>query len=254
MSHSLENRAGLEHWDYLMPIIADGAMGFGSLTTTLKSTKALAESGAAAIHINDLAIGLKKFTIGQGRTVVPSSEYVDRVTAVRLQLDIMGAETLIFARCDTDHANFITSAIDPRDHEYILGATRTIAPLQQVLGDAMHSGKSVSEIRAQWIASTGLMTFDEAVEQHCVELNRPDKFAEYKSLVSYGQSLSQRRLAAKATTDVDIIFDWDLPRSHNGQYMFRPSVKSIVERSLPVVPLSDLSGSRMDSPNYHHIK
>ncbi|CAG9950486.1 unnamed protein product, partial [Clonostachys rosea f. rosea IK726] len=99
------------------------------------------EFGAAGIHIDDLAIGLKKFTVGQGRTVVPTSEYADRVKAIRLQLDIMGAETLLFARCDTDHAEFITSVVDPRDHEYVLGATKDVKPLQQVMNEAIASGK-----------------------------------------------------------------------------------------------------------------
>lgn len=254
MAHKFEDRASLENWDYLMPIIADGDMGFGSLTTTLKSTKALAEFGAAGIHIDDLAIGLKRFTIGQGRTVVPTSEYADRVAAVRLQLDIMGAETLIFARCDTDHADFITSVIDPRDHQYVLGATAPVKPLQDVLDDAARSGKSVFEARSQWIASAGLMTFDDAVEKYLHARSQSSELAKYRSEVGYGTPLAQRRLAAQSLGVSDIVFDWDLPRSHNGQYMFRPDVKTIVERALVVAPLSDISWTRMDSPNYHDIK
>ncbi|KAJ5805364.1 isocitrate lyase [Penicillium riverlandense] len=252
MSHRLQDRSVLEKWDYLMPIIADGDMGFGSLTTTLKSTKALAEFGAAGIHIDDLAIGLKKFTIGQGRTIVPTSEYVDRVKAMRLQLDIMGAETLIFARCDTDHADYITSVVDPRDHEYVLGATRDVRPLQQVVSDAIAAGESVLDARSQWIASAGLKTFDETVQAVATEA----QFDAYKldSRVSYGSSLRQRREAARDVTGADVTFDWELPRSSNGQYMFRQTVKTIVERALLVAPLSDLSWSRMDSPNYHDIK
>ena len=252
MSHRLQDRGALENWDYLMPIVADGDMGFGSLTTTLKSTKALAEFGAAAIHIDDLAIGLKKFTIGQGRTVVPTSEYVDRVKAMRLQLDIMGAETLIFARCDTDHADFITSVVDARDHQYVLGATTDVEPLQQVLSCAIASGENVLEARAQWIASAGLKTFDEAVQAMATET----QFDAYKadSRVDYGSSLSRRRLAARAALGAEVAFDWELPRSASGQYMFRQTVKTIVERALLVAPFSDLSWSRMDSPNYHDIK
>ncbi|CAG9938541.1 unnamed protein product [Clonostachys rosea f. rosea IK726] len=250
MSHKLRDRTSLENWDYLMPIVADGDMGFGSLTTTIKSTKALAESGAAGIHIDDLAIGLKKFTVGQGRTVVPTSEYADRVKAIRLQLDIMGAETLLFARCDTDHADFITSVVDPRDHEYVLGATKDVKPLQQVMNEAIASGNSALEARTRWIASAGLKTFDEAVQAVC----NKDQFNQYQAHISYGTSLSQRRAAARAATGADVGFDWELPRSQNGQYMFRQTVKTIVERALVVAPLSDLSWSRMDSPNYHDIK
>jgi isocitrate lyase len=255
MSHSQEERGVLEKWDYLMPIIADGDMGFGSLTATMKSTKALAEFGSAGIHIDDLAIGLKKFTIGQGRTVVPTSEYVDRVKAVRLQLDIMGAETLIFARCDTDHADFITSVLDPRDHEYVLGATNLVRPLQEVLEEAARSGKPAVEARAQWISSAGLMSFDEAVQSQFFRRGLPEEdYIKYKSRIRYGTSLTARREAAKEVAGIEITFDWDIPRSRNGQYMFRPTVKSIVERAVLVVPFSDLSWTRMDSPNYYDIK
>jgi isocitrate lyase len=85
-----EARAQLEHWDYLTPIVADGDMGFGGLTSTVKMTKLFVEAGVAMFHLDDLAIGKKKFTVGQGRTVVPTSEYLDRLTAARMQIDIMG--------------------------------------------------------------------------------------------------------------------------------------------------------------------
>jgi isocitrate lyase len=251
MKHPIEERADMENWDYLMPIIADGDMGFGSLTATLKLTKALVEAGAAGIHMDDLAIGLKKFTISQGRTIVPTSEYRDRIKALRMQLDIMGAETLLFARCDLDHADFITSVIDPRDHDYVLGATRDVRPLQEVIDEAIASGESPATARSEWLASAGIMTFDEAVEQ---QLADPDILDKYKSRIGYGISLSQRRAIAKELAGVTVSFDWELPRSHNGQYLYRSTVKAIVERATVVAPLSDVSWARMDQPNYHDIK
>ncbi|KAH8697454.1 isocitrate lyase [Talaromyces proteolyticus] len=265
MQHRIEQRARMENWDYLMPIIADGDMGFGSLTATLKSTKALVESGAAGIHIDDLALGLKKFTIGQGRTIVPTSEYEDRVKAVRMQLDIMGAETLLFARCDLDHADFITSVIDPRDHEYILGATRNVKPLQEVIDEAITSGESPTAARDEWLVSAGTMTFDEAVEEEILGFKQQPKsiiniqsnddlLNNYKSRVGYGTSLSQRRAIAKELLGVNIFFDWEIPRSHNGQYLYRSTVKAIIERATVVAPLGDVSWARMDLPDYNDIK
>jgi hypothetical protein len=85
-----EARTDLENWDYLTPIVADGDMGFGGLTSTVKMTKLFVEAGVAMFHLDDLAIGKKKFTVSQGRTVVPTSEYLDRLTAARMQIDIMG--------------------------------------------------------------------------------------------------------------------------------------------------------------------
>lgn len=85
-----EKRAELEYWDYLTPLVADGDMGFNGLTATVKMTKAFVEAGVAMFHLDDLAIGKKKFTSGEGRTVIPFSEYEDRLTAARMQIDIMG--------------------------------------------------------------------------------------------------------------------------------------------------------------------
>lgn len=90
MTRPIEEREELENWDYMAPIVADGDMGFGNATSTMKMVKRFVEAGVAMIHIDDLAIAKKRFTFGQGRTVAPLSEYVDRLTAARLQLDIMG--------------------------------------------------------------------------------------------------------------------------------------------------------------------
>jgi len=68
-------------------------------------------------------MGLKKFTNGEGRTIVPTSEYLTRLTTVRMTFDIMGVDIMLLVRCDSDHAESITSVLDPRDHPYVLGAT-----------------------------------------------------------------------------------------------------------------------------------
>jgi isocitrate lyase len=90
MRYSEEDRKSLECIDYMLPIVADGDMGFGTLTGCMKMARSFVESGVAMIHIDDLAMGLKKFTNGEGRTIVPTSEYVSRLTTVRMTFDIMG--------------------------------------------------------------------------------------------------------------------------------------------------------------------
>lgn len=90
MRYPKEDRHHLECIDYMAPIIADADMGFGTLTGCMKLARNFVESGAAMIHIDDLAMGLKKFTNGEGRTIVPTSEYLSRLIAVRMTYDIMG--------------------------------------------------------------------------------------------------------------------------------------------------------------------
>lgn len=90
MRYSEKDRELLECFDYMLPIVADADMGFGTLTGCMKLTRSFVEAGVAMIHIDDLAMGLKKFTNGEGRTIVPTSEYLTRLTTVRMTFDIMG--------------------------------------------------------------------------------------------------------------------------------------------------------------------
>lgn len=251
LRHAPAQRAELEHWDYLAPVVADGDMGFGSLTSTMKMAKEFVEAGVAMIHIDDLAIGMKKFTVGQGRTVVPTSEYLDRLAAVRMQFDIMGAETLLLCRCDTDHSEFITSVVDERDHEYVLGATKKVEPLKDFLKAAQAESRDLKEARNEWKDKAGLATFDEAVKAVASE----SEYAAYAAELAKERfnSLSKRRELASSALGKEILFDWDLPRSPVGQYMFKSSVKAVIERALAAAPLGDVTWARMDSPVWKDI-
>ncbi|RSL92670.1 hypothetical protein CEP52_013668 [Fusarium oligoseptatum] len=252
LHHTKAEREKLEAYDFMAPIIADGDMGFGGLTSTVKMTKLFVEAGVAMIHLDDLAIGLKKFTIGEGRTVVPTSEYIARLTAVRMQFDVMGVNTLLMCRCDTDRSQFITSTIDPRDHEYILGATHDVKPLVEAVSSGMAKGKTYMQARDEWKASAGLMTFDEAVKARCN--GNEQKYQQYLAKASvYGTSLKDRRRFAKDAVGEDVVFDWELPRSKEGQYIWKPSVKTIVERAVAAAPLGDMTWARMDAPVWRDI-
>lgn len=194
---------------------------------------------------------MKKFTIGEGRTIVPTSEYLDRLTAVRLQYDIMGSETLLLCRCDTDHSEFITSVVDKRDHEYIIGATKPVTPLQDHIREALAQGKDYKTARSDWKSSAGLMTFDEAVKAAASE----SEYSAYKDelLKEKFRSLPERREIAKKTVKAEIIFDWELPRSATGQYLFQSCVKAVVERAIAAAPLGDITWARMDFPIWEDI-
>ena len=91
-------------------------------------------------------------------------EHINRLVATRFQWDLMGCENLIIARTDSESGKLISSAIDIRDHEYILGVTEDAEPLAETL-QSMElngaTGEEVDKYEADWVKQHKLMTFDE---------------------------------------------------------------------------------------------
>ena len=159
--------------------------------------------------------------------------------------DVCSASTLLMCRCDSATCDFITSVIDPRDHPYILGATRDVEPLASAIVSAV-STPEYQAIRKDWVGKAGVMTFDEAVQA----VASPEQFMEYKGNVfEKATPMSHRRKLAKAVTGQDIFWDWELPRSADGQYMWRPTIQAVVERACAVATLGDVTWARIDAPS-----
>ncbi|MHB8619383.1 MAG: isocitrate lyase [Chloroflexota bacterium] len=122
-----------------------------------------------AVHIEDQAHGCKKCGHMSGKVLVSTEEHIKRLNEVRLQLDVMGLDTLICARTDAEAAEFITSNLDERDHPFILGVTNFAAgPYHEVIHQARMRGASEEEvetIHGNWKRQAGLMTLGEAVAQ-----------------------------------------------------------------------------------------
>lgn len=153
---------------------------------------------------------------------------------------------MLLCRCDSDHAEFITSVLDPRDHEYVLGATKDVLPFAEALEVAKAMGQDYLVAKQEWKESAGLKTFDELVKEN----TSGKEFDLYKAAVSEKiHSLAARKTLAKRIVGKDLNFDWELPRTPLGQYMFQWSTKVVIERAILAAPLGDVSWSRQDKPS-----
>ena len=246
---SPEERARTPYTDYMRPIIADGDTGHGGLSAVLKLAKLFAENGAAAVHFEDQLHGGKKCGHLAGKVIVPTGDHINRLVAARFQWDVMGVENLVLARTDSESGRLISSAIDVRDHEFILGVADpsldSLAETLQAMEARGAPGSEIDAFEAQWVKNARLVTFDEAALAHFEAHGVPAaKVAEgYTSKVQGNRDLgvsARRALADALTPGQPVYWNWDVPRTREGYYHFRAGMPAATKRALAFSPYADL--------------
>lgn len=178
-----------------------------------------------------------------GKVLVPIGEHINRLVAIRVQYDIMAVENLIVARSDAEAATLLTSNIDPRDHEFIVGTTNPNAlALATLMSEAEAAGKNGAALQAvedEWIANAGLKRFGTAVADELTKAGKPEAAAAFLEKIHYKSNL-QARAIAKSEYGVEIFWDWDLPRVREGLYRYEGGTEAATSRAIAYAPYADM--------------
>jgi isocitrate lyase len=105
----------------LPPVVADADAGCGAVLGSFDLMTAMIEAGAAGVRFEDqLSPGGARADLAE-KVLVPTGQHIETLTAARLAADVLGVPSLIIARSGAHAASLLTSDIDERDEEFLIG-------------------------------------------------------------------------------------------------------------------------------------
>ncbi|GFZ50348.1 Isocitrate lyase [Saitozyma sp. JCM 24511] len=210
----------------------------------MKLAKLFAESGAAAVHLEDQLHGGKKCGHQSGKVVVPTKDHIDRLVATRLQWDILGSNNILIARTDAESARLLSSTSDPRDHQDLLGASNKACgiSLSQHLSDLKSKGATPAQLACdeeEWLETAELMTFEQAAARH-IETQKGSATAEKFVERTKGLTIFQARSLAQELCGETLHWDCEAVRTTEGFYRTRGGIDAAVRRAIAYAPYADM--------------
>jgi len=192
-----EGRNGI---DWYAPIVADAEAGFGGCLNAFELMKAMIEAGAAGVHFEDQLASCKKCGHMGGKVLVPTQEFIQKLTAARLAADVLGVDTILVARTDADAAGLITSDIDERDHPFLTGSRTTegFFTVKPGLDQAIARGLAYAPYADMvWCETSEPNLEDAARFAHAIHEKYPGKLLAYNCSPSFNwkKKLDDRTIA-----------------------------------------------------------
>lgn len=198
------------------------------------------------------------------QVLVPISEHINRLIAMRLQCDIMGTTNLVVARTDSEAATLITSNVDPRDQAFILGSTdAALPPLVEVMLKAEREGKSGSalqQIEDEWTARAKLSLYPDALAAAMSAQGLPKSTVDgflakvRETLSPHAAHSASLALAKSLGLKNAPYWSWDTPRTREGFYRYQGGTKCAINRAVAFADYADLIWMETKSPIYAQAK
>lgn len=103
------------------PIVAEAGDSSDAVLDAFGLMTEMIDAGAAGVCFGDLLAADRPAGHPGDKVLVPTRHHIGTLNAARLAADVLDVPSLIIARTGAHAASLLTSAIDPRDHEFLTG-------------------------------------------------------------------------------------------------------------------------------------